>query len=339
MKKTVLLISALLSCCLAYSQEASVESGNHGELTIIPRVDFDAYVPFQNPREYASVDFGTTSLYTLFEGDFADHFSFSVCNHWLSTTPGDLYRNTFHSDECNWLDWATITGQFGNFFFTAGKDIIALATNENEANDYDSHYQMNTYLWNALQTYQWGGRVGWISSDESSQAGFQFTTSPAGEMFYSGKFTYTAFGSHDFENANLSASASFIRNYWEEGTFGDRYTRLYAISGKYRFADFTPGLDVFYMSTRHFGCSLTCEADFNDHLGILGKVSYERIANMNRFNDALAAGASLYWYPLKGSRDLRIHGMAAYGNYSDGSYDPGVSFSIGATYFFNITVF
>lgn len=341
MKKTVSLIVALLCCSLAFSQEASVESeGNHGEITIIPRVDVDANIPLHTKEPLANVvDFGLTSLYTLFEGDFADHFSFSVCNHWLSTDPGLLYSSTFHTDLCNWLDWATITGQFGNFFFTAGKDILALATNENEACDYDSHYQMNTYLWNGLQAYQWGGRVGWISSDESSQAGFQFTTSPAGEMFYSGKFAYTAFGGHDFENAALKASVTVLRNYLDKDDIGDKYTRMYAISGKYRFADFTPGLDVFYLSTRHLGFSLTFEADFNEKLSLFAKASYERLELTNR----LAAGAALYWYPLNGSHDLRIHGMASYGtgsDYEDDVFDAiGLSFSVGATYFFNLTVF
>ena len=348
MKKTVVLIAALMSCCLAYSQEANSEtSETYGEITVIPRLDLDANVAFGDKPYF---DFGTSSLYTLFEGEFAEHFSFSVCNHWLSTDPGSLYKNTFHTDDLTWLDWATITGQFGNFFFTAGKDVLAVATSENWANDYDSHYQMNTYLWNCLQTYQWGARAGWASTDGNSQAGIQFTTSPFGEKINSGLFTFTAFGNHDFENASIMASATLIPTYFT----GERLM-LYALSGSYSFGDVKPGLDVFYqhtfsgkpnpdfpiesMSLRHFGAVASCEAQFNEKLGMLGKVTYERIDAVNRFT----AGAALYYYPISGSSDLRLHGMVAFndGLVSDEPRETAtsLSFSIGATYFLKLTVF
>jgi hypothetical protein len=43
-------------------------------------------------------------------------------------------------------------------------------------------------------------------------------------------------------------------------------------------------------------------------------------------------GGGVHYFPLRESRDLRLHAVAAYNNFAN-----SVSFSIGATYHFNLT--
>ena len=154
MKKTLALLAAISSCFCTYAQEAE-SADNTPELTIIPRVDVNPYIPVGN-KGNAGVDFSNTGLYTLFEGNIGEHFSYSMCNHWLSTDPKSLYQNTFRSDDTNWVDWANITYSTGCFSLTVGKDVLAIGGFELDAYDVDSHINLSSTFWNNIAMYQWG---------------------------------------------------------------------------------------------------------------------------------------------------------------------------------------
>ena len=176
MKRLFVLFAFLLLSCTAFVQDLKAQS--EGTLLIVPRVDLD---PSYDGDWY--FDLGSTSLYTLFEGNLTKNLSFSVCNHWFAFSTdiedaADLYRNTWRSDNCNWVDWANLTYKMGNFFLSAGKDYMRIANFEIEEYDYDSHWQMNSFLWNNFQVYQWGGRLGWQNEDEDLTISLQVTTDP-----------------------------------------------------------------------------------------------------------------------------------------------------------------
>ena len=161
------LLAFLLVPSAALAQDDD-NTQSEGTLLIVPRLDLD---PAWNAGDGWSFDLGTTSLYTLFEGNLTRNLSFSISNHWFSYCTGwddaaDLYRNTWRSDATNWVDWINLTYKIGNFFLSAGKDYMRIANFEIEEYDYDSHWQMNSHLWNTFQVYQWGGRLGWQSEDE-----------------------------------------------------------------------------------------------------------------------------------------------------------------------------
>ena len=83
MKRTFALLVATLCYFCTYSQEAE-SVGNTPELTIIPRFDVNPHIPVGNKGK-SDVDFANSSLYTLFEGNVGEHFSYSMSNHWVST--------------------------------------------------------------------------------------------------------------------------------------------------------------------------------------------------------------------------------------------------------------
>ena len=133
------MIAVALSATLVHAQEAE-NVGNSAQLSIIPRIDLNPYVGF---RSDAGTDFSlsNSSLYTLLEGSFGEHFSYSIMNHWLSDEPAALYKDTFfHSDVNTWCDWANLTYSLGDFSFTAGKCCTAIGLWEMAAYDYDIEF-------------------------------------------------------------------------------------------------------------------------------------------------------------------------------------------------------
>lgn len=181
MKKYLLACIAtfiLLPCFPLHSQEAE-ESGGLA-LTVIPRLDLDATFT----GEGVGFGLGASSLYSLFEGDITDWLSFSVCNHWLSSSPADLYRiegegaNIFRSDWVNWLDWAYLSFNLGNFSITAGKQTMSIGAFENETDDWELHPALMSGLWNNVTSFQWGGKLAWTNDSENTGLSLQYTSSP-----------------------------------------------------------------------------------------------------------------------------------------------------------------
>ena len=122
MKRMFVLFAFLLLSCAYFAQDVKAQS--EGTLLIVPRLDLE---PSYYGGESWSFDLGSTSLYTLFEGNLSKNLSFSVCNHWFAFTSdiedaAALYRMTGKASECNWVDWANLTLKLGNFFISAGKD-------------------------------------------------------------------------------------------------------------------------------------------------------------------------------------------------------------------------
>ena len=104
-RKVFAMAVVMLSCASIQAQE-QVERDSGGfsaDLTVIPRLEGIQSFPLGSDAS-KDISWGNSSLYTLFEGNLNDHFSFSVSNHWLGDDPEWLYKNTFHSDNTNWVD-------------------------------------------------------------------------------------------------------------------------------------------------------------------------------------------------------------------------------------------
>ena len=143
MKRLFVLFAFLLVSCAAFAQDEKPQS--EGTLLIVPRLDADPAYSFADKAW--SFDFGSSSLYTVFDGNLGDHLSFSISNHWIAFADSfdntkDLYRNTWRSDVNNWVDWANVTASFGSFSLTLGKDYIHFGTYEIDDYDFDAHKQL-----------------------------------------------------------------------------------------------------------------------------------------------------------------------------------------------------
>lgn len=318
-----------LSCAfLAHDLKAQSE----GTLLIAPRLDADPRYSIDDKAW--TVDLGTTSFYTFFDGSIGDHFSFSLGNHWLSFSDFSfddtraLYQNTWRADALNWVDWANVTFSFSGFFLTLGKDAMRIGTYEIDAYDYLSHWQINSALWNNYQVYQWGGRFGWTSEEEDSEISLSVMTDQLQEKPFSGKkagdYAFTLAGMHDFDNVSLIASVSKC----SIGVLG-------AVGLDIAFADdFSMELGG-YGSGEYAGGNVKLTAGLGEKVDFFAKCGYDwGDSDVLDFSGSrFYAGAGCYWYPMK-DRNMQVHGLFSY----DG-LDNSLGFSFGLIYSLDLNIF
>lgn len=340
MKKTIVFTVCILFCFLAYSQGAD-NPGRTAGLTLIPRLELN---PHFSPgkkgedlyfwKDKAETYLGNTSFYSLFEGNLSENLSFSVCNHWLSSAPADLYKNSLRSDNTNWLDWFNLTYSFGRFSITLGKDMVATGGLEYDDYDFDVHYDLSSSFWHNFSCYQWGGKAGFTTENESTSFYLQMTTSPFGERpFASGLYNYSGQWKGEYGPVRTIWSATAIQ------TAPKEYIYLFSLGQKVEIGNFSLGLD--YMNK--VGDKENILVDGTTLLGTAGftnckeNLEFGLKGGFEKIKDGTAGffcGASAHWFPLKGSKDLRLHSVISYNKNLD-----SIGASIGAIYYFNFKVF
>ena len=332
MRRILFLIAAALSATLVHAQDAE-NVGNSAQLSIIPRIDLNPYIGFDSQTDFS---LSNSSLYTLFEGDLGEHFSFSIANHWLSSEPASLYKGTFCSNVNSWCDWANVTGYFGDFGITLGKNYMLIGTYEEDAYDYESHWDLNSTFWNCMPVYQWGGDFSWYYDDEA-QLSLQLTSSPFSEHpFDDGLFTVNAYNTNVFGDFSYLASLNFI------GYTNNSFLKMASASFQYAMGDFTLTPEFMY---RWSDIPDSAESTFvtsleytpSDKVSLILKAGYEGAPEMSPFMlsepDNFFGGAALHYYPLKDSDALRCHCVV--------SYSPvwnGLSINIGALYNISLNI-
>lgn len=368
MKKLTVVLTALLCCSLAYSQEVDVR--------IIPRADVNTYVPTASGEGW-DVDFGNTSLYTLIEGTFLEDFSYSVANHWISMygyqTPGSdiagLYTGSLYNNANNWLDWANLTytlstEKAGSFSITAGKDVMVIGGYETDAYDWDAHFGLASMFWNYAPIYQWGGKLGYITPGESTEIYFQATTSPYGGMMFRDKqFVHLGligYGEYGFYRPIWSTN--FVQ--YAPGKF----MNIIALGNEVDAGPVTIGMDWLNRArtttdffNQEFTLMGTVKWAINDQFELFAKGGWESFREDGFFTNPLTeendvyglyteyadvdlgvfkplpqdyvwGGIGLHWYPLKDSQDLRVHAVVTANNWSN-----SIQVNIGAIYNFSVT--
>lgn len=353
MKRTFALLVATLCYFCTYSQEAETV-GNTPVLTVIPRFDVNPHIPVGN-KGGEGFDFANSSLYTLFEGNVGEHFSYSMSNHWVSTDTKSLYQNAFRSDDVNFVDWLTLTATAGKFSFTIGKDMLSIGGYELDAYDVDSHIDLSSTFWNNCAIYQWGGKVAFEPTEESSIA-FQFATSPFGERPFKSKlFTYSLYWAGEYGCFSPIWSANFME--YERG----RFISILSLGNRFDIGNFAIELDYMNRANstkRFFDQEMTLTGKLIYTLGdkaeFFVKGGYEYChgeegdmfgygdewemgdgivpTGIVRNKDYVFYGGGVHLYPLRNSKDLRLHAVVAANNYSN-----HVALTVGATYYFNLT--
>lgn len=353
MRKIFVLTVAALCYFCTYSQEAEA-SGNVPTLIFSPRFEVNPYIQ-TGGGGYSGVDFGTSSLYTLFEGSIGEHFSYSMSNHWLSTDTKSLYQNAFRSDNFDFIDWLTLSYSLGNFTFTIGKDMLSIGGYELDLLDVDQHPTLCSTFWHNCAIYQWGGKVEYTTNDESSSIAFQFGTSPFGERPFKSKlFTYSLIWYGDFGCFAPIWSANLIE--FEPGTF----VKMASLGNGFYFGDFGAEIDLMYKhlnygwrdgygkeSNHEFSAIGKFGYTLKDKVELFVKGGYEHRTGLDIFgyedefgfiptdsssNSYFFYGGGVNYYPLRNNKDLRLHAVIAANTHAK-----SLALSIGATYHFNLT--
>ena len=191
MKKILVVCAAItLSCFLVRAQEAE-DTGSGAGLSVISRLD--AGVNFDS-SEGTFFNFGNTSLYTLFEGNISENWSFSVANHWIGSdwtsagfldgllAPTELLiTNTLNYPFSGYagnslFDWAYITYNMGSWEFSGGKMPLVVGGFEFDEYDFDVNPVTTSTFWNSFTVYQYGLSAAWTSQDEAHTVTLQLAT-------------------------------------------------------------------------------------------------------------------------------------------------------------------
>jgi len=298
---------------------------------IVPRLDAEPMYQFKD-KEW-SFNLGETALYTVFDGNIGDYFSYSFANRWFAYTDSfndvkNLYRNTWRADENNWVTWANVSLHLGNFALTFGKDYIHFGTFEIDTYDFDAHWQMNSMLWNNYQVYQWGGSLNWTSNDESTTLMLQMTSDQNMEKPFGSKnlgdYAYNLFGSYEEDMVKVMGSIGHYSLGWM-GALGIRVavSDAIALTGDG------------YLGQGYYGASLKMDAELSDKFALFAKGGFDICdTDWIAHENVIFAGMGAYWLPLRNSKDLRIHALCAYDRYYS-----AIEFSAGVTYALNLKIY
>lgn len=318
MKKLLVAAAISLLCFLAHSQEAEVLGGNFAEFSVIAR------------GEYLHTDpLGNSSIYTLLEGSISEKLTYSVANHWLSSDPASLYQNTFRSDDLNWLDWAYLTYNVGDFAISAGKMCVLWGTYEFDEYDFDIHYPFASSVWNNLAPYQWGASVAW-SPAEGLSLESALLSSPYGEHpFSSGLYNFGLRARAETEEVGAMIAYN-VYNREDEQAMG-----VFSCGMKYSIGDFTFTVDeTARICDENFifmkGNSTLVSANYTGLEGfdLIAHLGADTYADNNGF---YRAGLLVHYYPTD---SIRLHAIASINsNTWDSAVDP--LFGLGITYTFS----
>ena len=339
MKRLLLLTAALLLGSLAHSQEAD-DLGKYAEVTLIPRLDANLAMPSgSSSDDPASFTLGNSSFYTLFEGALSEHFSWTVVNHWLSSSaPGDLYGFLGRSDENSMLDYACVDLSYGNWNFNLGKSSLKFGWFEGCPWDWEADTDIASSVWNALVVYQWGAAASYTTNSGMSTFTAQMATSPYGKHpFSSGLYVY---------NANWEGEYGPFRNLWSAAAIQQapgQYQWLFTLGQQVDLGDFTLGLDwankfgfddeidgeyVILVPGYTINATIDYAPSERFEVGAKAVLQASRLEETETWN---VFGAYGHWYPLRESRDLRVHA-----SFGIGEYVGGVSATIGILYNFTL---
>lgn len=350
MKKILALTVAALCYFCTYSQEADA-SGNIPTLIITPRFEVNPYLS-TGSEGYKGVDFGNSSLCSLFEGSVGN-FSYSMCNHWVTTETKSLYQNILRSDESDFIDWLTLSYSLGQFNLTVGKDMISIGGYELDPMDVDQHGLLCSTLYQTISIFQLCGSVGYTSKDERTFLSLQFGASPfATESFKSKLFSYSLIWYGDYDWFAPIWSANLIE--YERGKF----VKMAALGSMFTVGGFASEIDLIYKNANMGGQIGGQNHEFSaigkfsytikDKVEIFAKGGYEYRSKYDIFGydddfvfnptfveggrDYAFYGGGVHYYPIKNSKSLRLHAFVAANNYVK-----SVAMSFGATYHFNLT--
>ncbi len=338
MRRLIVLIIAAALCGLAASaQEVSSDKASV-EVNATARFDVNPYFPLMGGGEH-DFSFGNTSVYTFVDGEFGSGWYYSISNHWLGvdwsrSCPEDklspLYSNSLHSDECTWLDWATIgysleTENAGVWNFSLGKDVIALGLNEFEDNDVDCHFDLSSKYWNETNVYQWGASVEWEAPNEASVLQLQMSSSPYSVYPYQdAKMAFALKWTEERDFWKGMVSLNTMGDY-EEETEAPLWWKCLSIGEQFSFNGVTIALDGMLRTTEWnnplsqslFTAKIQYDGE-NSQVSVFAKAGMDHFGYVPKVTKGYTlgfAGIGLYWYPVRDSQDLRLHAVCATSNH------------------------
>lgn len=272
-------------------------------------VEFTAASRVEGMYNAEEKDFGwgASSFYTYLDGEIGEHWSYSICNHWLNSNPKYLYQDFKYAEEVDFLDWASITYSTGNWEFTLGKDGLTLDSYEIMPDDIDSYEATLGVMWNSLSAYQWGGMASYAFDDANSLE-LRVCSSPFTVHYFDEVMTSLFWRGNPTGSWTTVWGASYDTGDRQFITLSNRFggDRLFGTLESYT------GFNGFEAQTNEEAVSLTWAP--SEKFSLTGRCGAWGFKGQGY--DVFYGGAVAEYKPLAGSdsffSDLRFHVSAAY---------------------------
>ena len=300
-------------------QKSSWGDAKNSEVTdYIPDVSLDMRGGFSQDFGAGTGQFFGDGLYLDINGKISPHFSYSL-NQRLASS---YYEDNSGFNGTNWL---TITYENDYFGLTFGKDAVFVGSFEYDAYDLDSYTDMNSGFYNTFDCWQWAVSAAWYPADDQEVL-LQMSNSPYafGEI---GLFGYALGwrGAWDFYESYWTA------NLWQYSS--DSYAKSLNLGNRFTFGNFSVDLDL-------MGRFCDIEAPYSGFTAMLAP-SYE-ISDWGRVfakfgwengyeEDYMFCGAGFEYFPLKDTRDVRLHASWSSNSFRDNFINVGVTWKFDMT--------
>lgn len=303
MKKLFYAAVMLLVCSVLSAQEAELF-----RLEAEVRVDY-----MQEYLENDKVDdvSGFKGKYLNFriDGKIAEGLTYS----WRQRLNNVKTNSSFFDD----TDWATVNYNIGRWNFNAGRQVVGIGGYEYDMAPIDCYF--NSEYWNNIACYQFGVSASYEVGNKGDNLLFQLCESPfrRNALNVSNKemFAYNLmwYGNHGC----FSSIYSLNMVEWMSG----RFINYITLGNRFVFGDFDLELD--YMNravnfNRFIGGDMSVMADFawhaSERLTLFAKLTYD-VNNTDEIGDLcvtpgtdiLRVGGGIEYYPLKSTKNLRLH--------------------------------
>ena len=292
----------------------------------MPEISLDTRLGYNHNFSGRSGRFAGDGLYLDINGYLSPNLSYSL-NHRIASS--------YYGDDITGFgatNWLTLTYEVGSFAFTAGKDALLMGSFEYDAYDLDSYYDMNSAFYNALDCWQWGVSAAWYPADDHEVI-LQVANSPFGDGF--DMFSYAA---------GWRGAWDFYESYWTVNMWqydAGKYAKALNLGNRFTFGDFMFDLEFMTRSDSmkglfrdDFTFLFAPSYEITDWCRAFSKFGWERNSSFFYGEDAenIFWGVGAEFFPLKGSRDLRLHAA-----WTSNEYTCGNALDIGVTWKMNLT--
>lgn len=273
-------------------------------------------------------------IYTFLDGEFGEHFTYSLANHWVSGsgTP-DLYRNTWSASEVNWCDWAYLTYSTGGFSISAGKIPTLSGLHDYSPDDVDNYMFLCNSFTNGVNGYQLSAMAAYTFESAGTTVSLQYSNSAFDEKPFGGHNTisFSIEGDYGVFKPNYALN----RMTMNEDEYG--LDRLYALSLGNGFQinddlilhfDYLGKFAPSAKSASSFMGSV--EYSFLDGMRLVARAGYEK--SEGPILDALEFGDEGFYgglaYEFRPVPFIRFHAAGAYNQTLGACYDFGVTLDL-----------
>ncbi len=316
---------------IAPQQKSSWGDAKTSEIVdYIPDVSLDTRFGVDRNFAKKSGRFKGDGLYLNIDGYITPRLSYSLQQRIAST----YYEDNTSFNGTNWL---TLTYEVGSFEFTAGKNGVLAGGFENDVEDMDSYYDMNSMFYNMLDSWQWGISMTWYPADNHSLT-LQTINSP----IYSED---TALFGYDLAwRMESDIYESFwTANLWEYEP--GKFIKNISLGNIFYIGDFSITADYQTrcagnksLVTDDFTFTAQPAYEFGEWGRLFAKFGYEKADADLPYEFAyengieyIFYGAGFEYYPLKENKNLRLHVAWAGNNFGDNYANIGLKWRFDLT--------